>query len=77
MARTSKKNLDELAKSISRAVGGEPFYIDWSYGHPSLYRRSGGGAQDISPRLPSGQLWEWMRAFLRGFEQCSYYGKKR
>lgn len=64
MARTSQRDLTEMAARIS-SVTGVSVMIGWAYGHPRL--ESGDGSREISPRLPSGALMDWMRAYLQGW----------
>lgn len=63
MTRTTKQDLHELARVISNATG-EPYTVEWAYDRPRLYRQ--GGSVEVSPRLPPGQLSEWMQAYLKG-----------
>ena len=65
MARTSKSDLDEQAEFLSRMTGID-FSIDWAYGAPRL--SSDRGSRDVSPRMPSGQLMDWMNAFAAGID---------
>lgn len=65
MARTSSKDLDNVARHLS-AMAGKPYTVGWAYGRPRLY--TDGESTEVSPRLPSGQLLEWMYAFAKGFD---------
>lgn len=67
MARTSKRDLDQMARHLA-SMTGLPVRVSWAYGQPRL--ESEDGAHEISPRLPSGQLMDWMRAFVTGFGEC-------
>ena len=66
--RTTKADLGRLAFLINNAVGEvhkeNGYFVQWAYGRPRLMRA--GGSVDVSPRLPSGQLADWMRAFHAG-----------
>jgi hypothetical protein len=45
------------------------FYLDCAYGGYRLAKMSqGGGARDISPRLPAGQMYDWVNAYIDGIE---------
>lgn len=68
MARTSQRDLNNMAHHIEN-VTGLAVMIDWAYGAPRLV--SGDGSREISPRLPSGQLMDWMRAFLSGYDAAN------
>ena len=73
MARTSRNELDHLANIISRRTG-VAMSIEYAYGKPRLM--SDRGARDVSPRLPAGELMQWMSAFLDGYNLCAYqHGK--
>lgn len=63
MTRTTRADLDELARVISQATAQE-HAIQYAYGQPRLYRA--GGSVEVSPRLPAGQMALWMRAFVAG-----------
>jgi len=63
MARTTGAELDTLAGIASRAAG-QPFTVEYAYGSPRLMARD--GSVDVSPRLPRGELAEWIRAFIAG-----------
>jgi len=66
MGRTTKAELDQLTQIINSNVGadGVVYSLENSYGQNRLVRN--GGSVSVSPRLPAGQLAEWMRAFLAG-----------
>jgi hypothetical protein len=66
MSRTTRQELDDLAAMINRRLGADDYAIGYAYGSPRLERD--GGARDVSPRLPAGQLADWMRAFLAGID---------
>jgi hypothetical protein len=66
---TTRHELEQLAKTINIALGLEvdpdkQYFVQWAYGQPRLMRA--GGSVEVSPRLPSGQLAQWMRAFYAG-----------
>jgi hypothetical protein len=65
-ARTTRAELDELATLVDRALRlpAGSHSVSVAYGRPRLVR--GDGAYDISPRLPAGQLADWMRAYHAG-----------
>lgn len=70
MSRTTQKDLDGMLDLIKCATKDERYYIQWAYGAPRLEqyctKDMGGGSRDISPRLRSGLLYDWMYAFLSG-----------
>lgn len=39
--------------------------IEWAYGQPRVHRD--GGSRDVSPRLPMGQMSDWIQAFWTGW----------
>ena len=66
--RTSKSELDQLVRLINSTVGADAndYELDNAYGSNCLVRKM--GSVTVSPRLPSGQLANWMRAFIAGSE---------
>jgi hypothetical protein len=60
--------LDELADLINRRLGelSGTYFVQFAYGRPRLFRS--GGAVEVSPRLPTGELAQWMRAYISGIE---------
>ena len=50
----------------SRRPVARDYFVQYAYGRPRLMRQ--GGSIDVSPRLPAGQLADWMRAFLAGID---------
>ena len=76
--RTTRRELDELANIINHALLCAPgvrcvdldperaYRIEYAYGRPRLVRN--GGSVDVSPRLPAGELAQWMRAYIGGIE---------
>lgn len=66
MARTTIRELALLARSIDDALGlpEGTHDLDIAYGSPRLV--CNGGSHDVSPRLPAGQLLDWMRAYKAG-----------
>jgi hypothetical protein len=66
MARVTRNELDDLAAMVNRRLGADDYFIQSAYGSPRLMRD--GGSRDVSPRLPAGQLADWMRAFLAGID---------
>ena len=66
--RTTPKDLDNMAAKLSKLTGTD-LRISWAYGKPRLIRMlANGGEDEISPRLQSGELLQWMFAFEEGFE---------
>jgi len=46
------------------------YYLGNAYGGYRLERMAkGGGASDISPRLPAGQVCDWINAYIDGIEE--------
>ena len=78
--RTTRKDLaglvDLLNENWPHADGGA-YFVQWAYGRPRLMRYAGHttAVHDVSPRLPSGQLAEWMQAFFQG-AQVGFEGGK-
>ena len=71
--RTTREELDGLARIINATLASagtvfesvpQDFFIEYSYGQPRLVRA--GGSVDISPRLTTGQMKDWLQAFHLG-----------
>lgn len=62
---TTKADLKQLLAVLNRLTDGD-YEIGYAYGRPRLLRA--GGSVDVSPRLPRGQLVDWMRAYIAGIE---------
>ena len=64
--RATRAELDQLATIIDKALGLPPgtYHIQSAYGRPRLFRNS--GSVEVSPRLPSGRLAQWMHAYIGG-----------
>ncbi len=62
MERTSRADLDRKAEHLAKRTG-LPINIQQAYGRCRVYI---GDGNHISPRLPSGQLLDWMNAFEAG-----------
>lgn len=61
----TKRDLERLLTVLNyRTEGG--FSIGYAYGRPRLFRA--GESVEVSPRLPRGQLADWMRAYIAGIE---------
>jgi len=43
-------------------------YVEWAYGQPRAYWQPVGETyvKDLSPRLPTGQMYQWLHAFAEG-----------
>jgi hypothetical protein len=80
--RTTRANLDGLCDIINHALLCEPgtpctaldpdkaYRVEYAYGRPRLVRA--GGSVDVSPRLPTGALADWMRAYIAGINAARY-----
>ena len=68
MKRVSLKELDLLAGRLNDIFEitneREQFVIGHAYGSPRLEKNR--GSIDVSPRLPSGQLRDWIYAYIGG-----------
>ena len=76
--RTTRAELDQLCNIVNHALLCNPgvrctdldqkraYEIQYAYGRPRLVRAN--GSVDVSPRLSTGELAQWMRAFLDGIE---------
>lgn len=59
---------DEVPSGIACRVGA--LDLDISYGQPRLHEvvNAGGGVREIGPRLPRGQMADYLRAILHGID---------
>jgi hypothetical protein len=63
------KELNEVMRRLKIRTGYQLFYIDKTCSGKRLCHPSGqSGCQEISPRLPAGQLAKWIDAFIEGYE---------
>jgi hypothetical protein len=46
------------------------YTIEYAYGRPRLMRAH--GSVDVSPRLSTGELAQWMRAFVAGIDAARH-----
>lgn len=58
--RVTRAQLESKAAYIN-TISGLDIEIGYAYGHPRAEINK--GSTDLSPRLPSGQLWDWLDAF--------------
>jgi len=64
--RVTKSELEGLADSLNEITKGKyDFSIEWAYGSPRLVAQ--GGSADVSPRLTSKELAQWIHAFTNGY----------
>lgn len=70
MTRTTHAELHDLVALIRRATG-QDYTLEWAYGRPRLYRD--GGSVDVSPRLSTGPMLEWLHAFYAGIDAGRRY----
>lgn len=80
MARITQKNLDTLLVAWVTKIGGRlaewygdigAYHFENSYGQNRIVRimNNGGGIDDVSPRLSSGELYEWMFAGIKAIDE--------
>lgn len=74
MTRTTRADLDNLARSVDTALDlpTGTHAVQVAYGRPRLIRYVNPGQVDVSPRLPSGELERWIRAYLAGIWAVQY-----
>lgn len=67
MARATQKQLLGL-EAILNSITGKQYELEWAYGRPRLLLilDEHGAAAEISPRLPTGQMATWLRAYIDG-----------
>jgi len=69
--RTTQKDIRQVEKIINREHEKRslrPIVIQWAYGQPRAYTlmNESGAVRDLSPRLPTGELYRWLCAYLTG-----------
>lgn len=70
MARITQRDLDQITTVLQNATGNPTYRIEYAYGQPRLYRDHPkfhpGCPEEISPRLPKGELYQWISAYIDG-----------
>ena len=64
--RTTRDQLDSLVRVINRSLDTDTFEIEYAYGRPRLTRAN--RSVDVSPRLSTGELAQWLHAFIDGID---------
>ena len=71
--RVTKSDLiwlqDNINKVLENRQNDKELYVSYAYGRPraTLFSRSTGNMIDeISPRLPRPQMYDWLSAFYKG-----------
>ena len=65
MTRITNADLEDKVNLINRLTGNQfDFAIQRAYGRPRLFRD--GFGREVSPRLPAGQLNDWLEAYALG-----------
>ena len=67
--RITRKDLDRLCELLNKMMPEADFSIGGAYGGWRLERNH--ESVDVSPRLSKPELYQWMHAFLDGFEFAS------
>lgn len=67
------RDLREWVAVLNRRLGtapGDPGYlvIEWAYGRPRLYDK--GGARELSPRLPNGEMHTFLQGMSAGLDSA-------
>lgn len=65
MEWATKTELREIVEDI-RNLTGRDYTVEWAYGRPRLYSEQ--QSREVSPRLPMGEMREWLWAFRQGIE---------
>ena len=63
MERTTRADLEDKVNVINRITHGD-YTLGKAYGRFRLYRD--GESTEVSPRLPMGQLGDWLSAYVDG-----------
>lgn len=79
MPRVSQADLHRVAATLSRMTNAKLF-IQYAYGRPRLMElidEKTGAVRDVSPRLSSGPLMQWMEGFYTGVDYALRPLKRR
>jgi len=77
MTRVTRKRIRDKVQFLSEhyRLG---MSVEWGYGQARIY--TAGGARELSPRLSTGQMLDWLEAFQTGlkmgYETCKQEGEK-
>lgn len=79
--RTTRKHLERLCYFLNILMltrEEDAYYIGYMMRKPRLHRRYESGESDISPRLPAGELYKWIHAYIEGAlaKQAQYQSGK-
>jgi hypothetical protein len=66
MSRTTYAELKQIVRVINNMLDTDQY--DLSFANSGVRLVRDGGAREVSPRLSSGELAQWMRAFIAGIE---------
>lgn len=72
MSRRTKADIRQVEGVINRALADYGYshrlYVEWAYGQPRAYLMPVGGypEKELSPRLPTGELYRWLCAYYEG-----------
>lgn len=71
----TKTQIREAVESMRKQTGLD-VSVGWAYGRPRVYMD--GESRDLSPRLSTGELDQWISAFMAGFGfgQQNGYGQR-
>lgn len=74
MSRTTRADLDSLVRSINHRLEltddeAREYTLDYQYATPMLVRAR--QSVSVSPRLRTGLMADWMRAFIAGMDVMS------
>ena len=69
--RTTQKDIRQVESIINtehEKRGLHPIIVQWAYGQPRAHLVVGehGAVRDLSPRLPTGEMYRWLCAYLTG-----------
>ena len=67
MPRTTQRDLDGVCETLRRETGADYTIGSMTGQGYRLYRDN--ESREISPRLPKGQLYDWMWAYLDGIRE--------
>lgn len=65
MKRKSRAELESIVTRL-RTKTGTDYTLIWAYGRPRLYAK--GESVEVSPRLPTTAMYDWLSAFEDGLD---------
>ena len=76
MRRTTKKQIHAIETQINNLLdemGADyEIFVQWAYGQPRAHKIEADGTYDLSPRLATGPMYDWLYAFYQGLAHAHH-----